>query len=59
MLSGGLNPSNVAQAIPVARPWAVDVSSGVERRPGDKDPDAIAAFVTAARAAAAQKEVVS
>jgi phosphoribosylanthranilate isomerase len=59
MLSGGLNPSNVAQAIAVARPWAVDVSSGVERSPGEKDPQAILAFVRAARAAAAQKEAVA
>ena len=59
MLSGGLRPDNVAQAIGVARPWAVDVSSGVERRPGEKDPHAITAFVREARAAAAQKEAVA
>jgi len=58
MLSGGLQPGNVAQAIAATRPWAVDVSSGVERRPGEKDPLAIEAFVRAARAAqaAAPKE---
>ncbi len=52
MLSGGLNPGNVAEAIAVARPAAVDVSSGVETAPGRKDPDLIRAFVAAARLAA-------
>src|SRR5689334_13555628 len=51
MLSGGLDPSNVAEAIGQTRVRAVDVSSGVETRPGEKDPEKIAAFVTAARAA--------
>lgn len=61
MLSGGLHADNVAQAIAAAAPWAVDVSSGVERRPGEKDPDAIAAFVRAARAGvgAAEKDIVA
>lgn len=53
MLSGGLDPANVAQAITMARPWGVDVSSGVERAPGVKDVDRITEFVVAARAAAA------
>ena len=51
MLSGGLSPENVADAIRVAHPAAVDVSSAVETAPGRKDPDLIAAFITAAREA--------
>ena len=53
VLSGGLDPDNVARAIAVSRLTAVDVSSGVERRPGEKDSARIAAFVQAARAALA------
>jgi phosphoribosylanthranilate isomerase len=51
MLSGGLDAGNVAEALAVTRASAVDVSSGVERNPGDKDPDKIRAFIRAARAA--------
>ncbi len=51
MLSGGLDASNVAQALRVTHAPAVDVSSGVERAPGEKDPDKIRDFVRAARAA--------
>ena len=51
MLSGGLDPENVAAALRITGAPAVDVSSGVERAPGDKDPQKIADFVRAARAA--------
>ncbi|MES3516059.1 MAG: phosphoribosylanthranilate isomerase [Natronomonas sp.] len=48
VLAGGLTPENVADAIAVVDPFAVDVASGVERDPGRKDPDAVAAFLEAA-----------
>jgi phosphoribosylanthranilate isomerase len=51
MLSGGLDAGNVSEALRITRARAVDVSSGVERAPGEKDPDKIRAFVRAARAA--------
>jgi phosphoribosylanthranilate isomerase len=51
MLSGGLTPENVAAAIGLTGAMALDVSSGVERAPGEKDPARIEAFVRAARAA--------
>ncbi|HOV03504.1 MAG TPA: phosphoribosylanthranilate isomerase [Hyphomicrobiales bacterium] len=54
MLSGGLDPDNVAEAIRLTRPPGVDVSSGVESAPGIKDPDLIERFVAEARRAAAE-----
>ena len=51
LLAGGLTPGNVACAIEQSGADAVDVSSGVEREPGRKDPALIAAFVAAARGA--------
>ncbi|HEX2555261.1 MAG TPA: phosphoribosylanthranilate isomerase [Microvirga sp.] len=51
MLSGGLTPDNVGTAIALTGARSVDVSSGVEVRPGEKDPARIEAFVKAARAA--------
>ena len=51
MLSGGLTPDTVGEAVRITRAPAVDVSSGVESAPGIKQPELIAAFVAAARAA--------
>ncbi len=51
MLSGGLDAGNVAEALRITRAPAVDVSSGVERAPGEKDAEKIRAFIRAARVA--------
>ncbi|HEY0974064.1 MAG TPA: phosphoribosylanthranilate isomerase [Solimonas sp.] len=51
ILAGGLNPDNVAQGIKALRPYAVDVSSGIEARPGVKDLNQMRAFVQAVRRA--------
>jgi len=51
VLAGGLDPGNVGRAIQLLDPFGVDVSSGVEREPGLKDPRLMRAFVEAARAA--------
>jgi phosphoribosylanthranilate isomerase len=49
ILSGGLTPDNVAEAIAAVRPFAVDVASGVERSPGIKDPEKLQGFAAAVR----------
>ncbi len=51
LLAGGLNHQNVAEAIATVRPWGVDVSTGVERSAGQKDPTKLRLFVEAAKAA--------
>jgi phosphoribosylanthranilate isomerase len=49
ILSGGLTPDNVAEAIEIVRPFAVDVASGTESAPGIKDPEKLKAFAAAVR----------
>jgi phosphoribosylanthranilate isomerase len=53
VLSGGLDPGNVGEALAVARPFAVDVATGVEESPGRKDPDKVRRFFTAVEQAPA------
>lgn len=58
ILAGGLNPDNVVEAVREIRPYGVDVSSGVERERGVKDPDLIARFLEATRTAQLSREAV-
>lgn len=59
MLSGGLDAANVGEAVRITQAPGVDVSSGIERAPGEKDGDKIRAFITAARQAAKEQMNVS
>ena len=57
VLSGGLRPENVAEAIAAVRPFAVDTASGTEASPGIKDPEKVAAFFEAVNATRVDVEV--
>jgi phosphoribosylanthranilate isomerase len=49
VVAGGLTPENVGEAMGILKPWGVDVVSGVEAKPGRKDPEKVRAFVRAVR----------
>jgi phosphoribosylanthranilate isomerase len=51
IIAGGLTPKNVGEALGLLHSWGVDVASGVEAKPGKKDPEKIRAFVSAVREA--------
>ena len=57
IVAGGLRPENVAEAIAVTHPYAVDVASGVEAEPGRKDHAAMTAFFEAAQAASVPRSM--
>jgi phosphoribosylanthranilate isomerase len=59
ILSGGLTPDNVTEAIEITRPFAVDVASGVEASPGVKDHRKLEAFASAVRATAMAPEAIT
>lgn len=51
IVAGGLTPENISEAIGILKPWGVDVSSGVEKSPGRKDPTKVQSFIQAVRKA--------
>ena len=57
ILAGGLNPSNIVQAIKTVQPWAVDVSGGIERAPGQKSIEKIHQFMQAVQSTVPRQQV--